>query len=44
MHVDRSRITLLVGGAAFTLGIAAHLRTPVGAAALPEVMVYRSPT
>ena len=44
MYVERSRITLLVGGAAFTLGMAVGLPTPVGATGLPEVMVYRSPT
>ena len=44
MDVERSRITLLVGSVTFALGIAAGLRRPAGAAGLPEVVVYRSPT
>jgi hypothetical protein len=42
--VDRSRIRLLAGGLAFAVIVTAGRRAPVGAAALPAVTVYKSPT
>lgn len=48
MSIERSRITLLVGGGAFVLTLGTRLGAwaaprPV-AAALPEITVYKSPT
>jgi hypothetical protein len=44
--VERGRIRLLAGGAALALGLSAGIlpRIGAGAAALPEVTVYKSPT
>ena len=42
--VDRSRIRLLTGGLAFAVIVTTGRHASVGAAALPAVMVYKSPT
>jgi len=42
--VDRSRIRLLTGGLAFAVIVTTGRRASVGAAALPAVTVYKSPT
>jgi hypothetical protein len=44
MAVERSRITLLTGGAAFTLALVTGRRFHARAEPLPEVTVYKSPT
>ena len=44
MAVERSRITLLVGGAAVALELAGGMRHLARAESLPEVTVYKSPT
>jgi hypothetical protein len=44
MNVERSRISLLAGGAALALPLTTPIGSPAGSAALPEVSVYRSPT
>ena len=43
MKVERSRITLLTGGAALALALATGVTTRARSEALPEVTVYRSP-
>jgi hypothetical protein len=42
--VERGRLRLLAGGAALALALATGPRRHAGAAALPEVTVYKSPT
>jgi hypothetical protein len=42
--VERGRIQLLAGGVALALGLMAGSRGRAGAAPLPEVTVYKSPT
>ena len=44
MAVQRSRITLLVGGAAFALALASRTRRLAQSESLPGVTVYKSPT
>ena len=44
MAVERSRITLLMGGAAVALGLAGGMRRLARAESLPDVTVYKSPT
>jgi hypothetical protein len=44
MAVERSRIRLLTGGLAFTLIGTTGRRARAGAAALPAVTVYKTPT
>ena len=44
MAVERSRITLLMGGAAFALVLASGTKRLAHAESLPEVTVYKSPT
>ena len=44
MAVERSRITLLAGGAAFGLALVTGHRFNAGSEPLPEVTVYKSPT
>jgi len=43
VKVERSRITLLTGGAALALALATGVTTRARSEALPEVTVYRSP-
>ena len=44
MAVERSRIMLLAGGAAFALALASGTGRRARAESLPEVTVYKSPT
>ena len=44
MSVERSRITLLLGGGAFLLQWASGLGSRAAAAPQPEIVVYKSPT
>jgi hypothetical protein len=44
MGLERSRIRLLTGGLAFALIVTTGRRACAGAAALPTVTVYKSPT
>jgi hypothetical protein len=45
MAIERSRITLLAGGAAFTLTLVGGIRSIAGSVPpLPGVTVYKSPT
>ena len=44
MAVERSRITLLVSGAAFALTLASGTRRRARSESLPGVTVYKSPT
>jgi hypothetical protein len=44
MAVERSRITLMVGGAAFALALAGGTKRLARPESLPEVTVYKSPT
>lgn len=44
MHVERSRIRLLLGGVALGVMLAAGLDSGARAEPLPEVTVYKSPT
>jgi hypothetical protein len=44
MDVERSRITLLAGGAAFAVTLAARVASAGAASPLPPVVVYKSPT
>ena len=44
MAVERSRITLLAGGAAFALTLVTGGRFTARSEPLPEVTVYKSPT
>ena len=44
MHVERSRIRLLAGGAALVLTLTTGITTRVRSAPLPGVTVYKSPT
>lgn len=44
MAVERSRIRLLTGGLAFALIVTTGRRGGAGAAALPAVTVYKTPT
>jgi hypothetical protein len=44
MAVERSRIMLLMSGAAFALALASGTKRLAGAQSLPEVTVYKSPT
>jgi len=44
MGIERSRITLLAGGAAFAVTLASTIRLVARSEALPGVTVYKSPT
>ena len=44
MHVERSRIGLLTGGAALVLTLVTGIRSRARAAPLPGITVYKSPT
>jgi len=44
VRVERSRLSFLAGAAAFVALSRLPARSPAGAAALPEVVVYKSPT
>ena len=44
MRVERSRLRLLAGAAAFVTLSGLRTGARAGAAALPEVVVYKSPT
>lgn len=44
MTVERSRIRLLIGGAAAMLTLATGIRSHARAESLPGVTVYKSPT
>jgi hypothetical protein len=44
VHVERSRIRLLIGGAALMLTLVTGIRSRARAAPLPGVTVYKSPT
>ena len=44
MHVERSRIRLLTGGAALMLTLVTGIRSRARAEPLPGITVYKSPT
>lgn len=44
MNVERSRITLLTGGAAFSLALTTGIWSLARSEPLPGVTVYKSPT
>lgn len=44
MNVERSRITLVTGGAALALTLATGIRSRARSEPLPGVTVYKSPT
>lgn len=44
MHVERSRIALLVGGTALALELTTRIGSVARSEPLPEITVYKAPT
>ena len=44
VNVERSRLRLLVGGAALVFGLGIPIRSHAGSASRPGMTVYKSPT